>query len=86
MVKIHQLPNGDPFAIVIDNGTQARTSFAADGSSVTVVLRESGKAPCSLIFPESVAVQVFGPDFAATPAEESPVSEGGHYPGTGGGM
>jgi hypothetical protein len=84
MVKIHQLPNGDPFAIVIEDDTQARTSVAADGSSVTVILRQPGMMPCSLIFPELVAAQVFGPHFAATSPQEPAAPEDGY--GTGGGV
>jgi hypothetical protein len=59
------MANGDPFAIVIDPEASATTSVAPDGSAVTVIFRQEGKAPCSLIVPESVAPQVFGPDYVA---------------------
>lgn len=72
MVTVHRLPNGDPFAVVIDSRAQARTAVAVDRSSVTITLRQSDKMPCSVIFPADVAEQVFGPDFAfVLPAEVS---------------
>jgi hypothetical protein len=63
LVTVHALPSGEPFAVVINDSAQARTSIAADGSALTVTLRHPGVMPCSVIYPEFVAVQAFGPDF-----------------------
>lgn len=77
MVKVEWLANGDPFAIVIDPEAAATASVAPDGSAVTVVFRKEGKTPCSLIVPDSVAAQVFGPDYRAMFVSGSAVSDGG---------
>lgn len=63
LVTVHALPNGEPFAVVVNQEAKARTSVAADGSALTVTLRYQGVMPCSLIIPEFVAVQAFGPEF-----------------------
>lgn len=71
MITVHRMPNGEPFAVVVDSDVQASTSVAVDRSSVTVVLRKQGRAPCTLIFPGDVGEQVFGPDFAfVLPADD----------------
>ncbi|HEV3360494.1 MAG TPA: hypothetical protein VG247_27070 [Pseudonocardiaceae bacterium] len=71
------MPNGDPFAVVIDPDASATTSVAPDGSAVTVTFRQDGKTPCSLIVPESVAAQVFGPDYRAAFTDGSAGTNGG---------
>jgi hypothetical protein len=63
LVTVHALPSGEPFAVVINDSAKARTSVSADGSAVTVTLRLPGLMPCSVIFPEFVAVEAFGPEF-----------------------
>jgi hypothetical protein len=69
LVTVHALPSGEPFAVVIGDSAKARMSVSADGSAVTVTLRLPGVMPCSVIFPEFVAVQAFGPDFVEMFAE-----------------
>jgi hypothetical protein len=69
VVTVHQLPNGEPFAVVINDSAQARTSVSADGSALTITLRLPGLMPCSMIFPEFVAVQAFGPEFLGMSAD-----------------
>ncbi len=77
MVKVECLADGNPFAIVIGPEASAATSVAPDGSAVTVTFRQEGTTPCSLIVPESVAAQVFGPDYRAAFAEGSVELNGG---------
>jgi hypothetical protein len=66
LVTVHALPSGEPFAVVVNQIASARMSMSADGSAVTVTLRHPGVMPCSVIYPEFVAVQAFGPDFVET--------------------
>jgi hypothetical protein len=69
VVTIHQTPGGDPFTVVINSDARATIVVSPDGSAVTISLRLPGQRelmPCSLILPELVAAQVFGPDFATT--------------------
>lgn len=85
-VAVHRLPDGDPFAIVINSDARARVSASADGSAVTIVLQQHGRIPCSLIFPDSVAMQVFGAEFIAIALAEGSVAdedEPGTQPGGG---
>jgi hypothetical protein len=77
LVTVHALPSGEPFAVVINDGAQARTSIAADGSALTVTLRYPGVMPCSVIYPEYVAVQAFGPDFVEMIANARGRDQGG---------
>jgi hypothetical protein len=77
LVTVHALPNGEPFAVVINEIAKARTSVSADGSAVTVTLRLPGVMPCSVIFPEFVAAQAFGPDFVTMFADARGRDQGG---------
>jgi hypothetical protein len=77
LVTVHALPSGEPFAVVINDSANARTSVSADGSAITVTLRHPGVMPCSVIFPEFVAVQAFGPDFVELMANARGRDQGG---------
>jgi hypothetical protein len=76
-VTVHALPSGEPFAVLINESARARTSVSADGSAVTITLRLPGLMPCSVIFPEFVAVQAFGPNFAEMFAAARDSDQGG---------
>jgi hypothetical protein len=64
VVTVQHLPGGEVYAVVADPAAIAHTSVSADRSSVTVSLRLNGGMPCSIIFPDYVATQAFGPAFA----------------------
>jgi hypothetical protein len=76
VVTVHQLPSGEPFAVVINATAIARTSVSADGSAVTVSLRLEGRMPCAVIFPDEVAAQAFGRDVATWLVSDSGAQDG----------
>lgn len=69
MIVIHRMPGGQPFAVEIRPNATATASRSIEDRVTSIRIKERRRTPLTIVLPEEVADQVFGPPVADTAAE-----------------
>ena len=69
MIVIHRMPGGQPFAVEIRPNATATASRSIQDGITSIRIKERRRTPLTIVLPEEVADQIFGPPVADTDVE-----------------